>query len=173
MEVIRCSKEYIEKTADMYDGVVFDLEKNINYPKWTYKQYPCIDDVKRTVDNNTLFICIDNDEVLGAMVINQQPDGCYEKAKWSKDLKLEEYIIVHMLAVDINHNGQGIGKFMLNWAKQYGKDNGYKAIRLDIVPDNIPAINLYKSVGFKYADTLDLERNIKEIPEFVVYELNL
>ena len=52
------------------------------------------------------------------------------------------------------------------------ESKGYKAIRLDVVPDNIPAINLYKNKGFTFAGVKDLSRNIEDIPLFGLYELN-
>lgn len=48
-----------------------------------------------------------------------------------------------------------------------------EAIRLDVVPDNIPAKKLYEKCGFQYVGDVDLERDIPEIPLFSMYELNL
>lgn len=48
--------------------------------------------------------------------------------------------------------------------------NGYKGIRLNVVPDNIPARRLYEKCGFKYVGDVDLERGIEEIPMFSMYE---
>lgn len=56
---------------------------------------------------------------------------------------------------------------------QYARKNGYKAIRLDVVPGNVPAIRLYEKMGFTYAGTADLLRGIEDIPLFDLYELNL
>ncbi len=52
------------------------------------------------------------------------------------------------------------------------KSEGYKAIRVDIVPDNYPAKMLFEKNGFDYAGDVDLELNIGNIPAFSLYELN-
>ena len=69
--------------------------------------------------------------------------------------------------------GNGIGKEMVRFCIEYAKEHGYKAVRLDVVPDNIPARRLYESCGFKYVGDVDLERDIPEIPLFSMYEIKL
>lgn len=66
----------------------------------------------------------------------------------------------------------GIGGYMVERCIGLAMSSGYKAIRIDVVPDNIPAINLYEQKGFTFAGTKDLLRNIDGIPLFSLYELN-
>jgi ribosomal protein S18 acetylase RimI-like enzyme len=56
---------------------------------------------------------------------------------------------------------------------EMSKALGVKAIRLDAVPGNLPAIKLYEKHGFTFAGEKDLERNIEGIPTFKLYEYNL
>ena len=117
-------------------------------------------------------MCIDNDEIVGAFVLNDDPQGQYENAKWSVELPRGDYMVCHALAADQSYKGKGIGKFMTKYCIDYAKENGYKAIRLDVVPENDPAKKLYEKCGFKYIEDVDLERNIVGIPLFSMYELN-
>ena len=87
-------------------------------------------------------------------------------------MKKGEYLIIHTLAVDPLHEHKGVGRYMVDKCINIAESKGYKAIRLDVVPDNIPAINLYKSKGFTFAGIKDLSRNINGIPLFGLYELN-
>lgn len=173
MNIIKCTENYIDKTTKMYDESVYFLSTHINYPKWTYKEYPSKDTVIDCVNEGTMYIVLDNDEVIGAFKLNEDGQGDYESVHWSKDLRKGEYLVIHTLVVHPNYQGKGIAKLMLNKAIEIAKENNYKAIRLDIVPSNTPAIKLYESIGFKYVDTIDLKRNIPDIPLFVLYELNL
>lgn len=173
MEIIKCTKDYIDKATKMYDDSTYFLSTHINYPLWTYKVYPSRSTVEDCTNNNTLYIALDNNEVLGAFKLNEDPEGDYDSASWSINLKQGEYLVIHALAVNPKVQGKGIAKLMLKKAIEIAKDNNYKAIRLDIVPTNIPAIKLYESVGFKYVGTIDLKRNIPDIPLFVLYELNI
>lgn len=52
----------------------------------------------------------------------------------------------------------------------YAKERGFQAIRLDVVPDNVPAKKLYEKCGFVYVGDVDLEHGIEAIPEFSMYE---
>ncbi|GEM_PF-6468188 len=63
--------------------------------------------------------------------------------------------------------------FMVKECIRVAKADGYKAVRLDTVPDNHPANGLYLKNDFSYVGTEDLRRDIPEIPLFNLYELNL
>lgn len=66
-----------------------------------------------------------------------------------------------------------IWKEMVEYCIRYAKEHGYSAIRLDVVPDKVPARKLYEKCGFQYAGDVDLERGIEMIPVFSMYEFLL
>jgi len=172
MKLIKCGSEHIDAVAAMYSRVVEQLEKTVNYPQWS-KDYPCRESVKAAVSNGWQYACIEeNGTVLGALVINDNPNGYYEAGDWSRQLIRGEYLVIHTLAVDPDAERRGVGRYMVDCCIELAVRKGYSAIRLDVVPDNIPAINLYKGKGFTYAGTKDLLRNIDGIPLFSLYELN-
>lgn len=171
MEFIKCGTEYLDALSCMYSRVVENLEKNINYPKWS-KIYPCRESIKDAIEKGGQYVCAQNGVILGAAVLNEEPGGNYDVGEWQRDLKKGEYLIIHTLAVDPLHEHKGVGGYMVEKCIDIAESNGYKAIRLDVVPDNIPAINLYKSKGFTFAGIKDLSRNINGIPLFGLYELN-
>ena len=105
-----------------------------------------------------------------AFVLNEDPQGNYEKVIWNKELSRGEYMVCHTLATSSQVYGKGIGKQMVEYCIQYAKSRGYRAVRLDVVPDNIPARKLYEKCGFVYVGDVDLERGIEAIPEFSMYE---
>ena len=61
---------------------------------------------------------------------------------------------------------------MVKYCIDYAREHGFKAIRLDVVPENIPARRLYERLGFTFAGEKDLKRDIEDIPTFALYELN-
>lgn len=173
MIIRKCKEEEIEKTAKFYDEVILYLDNHINYPKWKYKIYPSIISVKANYKSNSQYICLDNDSIIASFVLNLDPEGNYKKAKWTKDLKYGEFLVIHGLAVKSDYYGKNIATKILDYCKEYAKTNGYKGIRLDIVPTNIPAKKLYLKNGFKYVMDIDLDRNIEDIPYFSLFELDL
>ncbi len=156
--------------TELYDKVTLYLEQNINYPKWTYQVYPRRDSVKLAIEQGVQYMCMDEEKVVGAFIFNDNPQGTYEKGQWQIQAQQGEYMVIHTLATDPTIVGKGIGTFMVEQCLKMAKEDGYKAVRLDVVPDNIPAIKLYEKCGFQFAGLEDLERNIEEIPLFSLYE---
>lgn len=119
------------------------------------------------------FLCLDQEQIVGAFVLNTDPQGAYENAAWSRVLSQGKYMVCHTLAVAPFAQGRGVGRRMVEYCVEYAKRHGYQAVRLDVVPDNVPARRLYETCGFRYAGDVDLKRDIPEIPVFSMYEMNL
>ncbi|MBQ8148007.1 MAG: GNAT family N-acetyltransferase [Lachnospiraceae bacterium] len=173
MEISVCNEADIIAAGAFYDRVVKYLCEHINYPKWRYKDYPSEQSVRAMTQEGGQFICKDGDTIIGAFVLNDDPQGKYENAIWSRMLMPGEYMVCHALAIEPTLQGLGLGKQVVEFCKVYAKEHGYKAIRLDAVPDNAPAKRLYEKCGFQYVGDADLERNIAEIPLFSMYEMNI
>ena len=173
MEIRLCQEADIDCVGEFYDRVVLWLEAHINYPKWEYKVYPSKDFVIEKTKDKTLYVCFDKEQIVGAFVLNNDPQGDYQKGDWSIQLDDGEYLVIHSLAIAPEVQGQGFGKQVIDYCIYEAKRLGYPAIRLDVVPDNIPAKKLYEKNGFTYFGDYDLGRGIEEIPEFSLYELNI
>jgi ribosomal protein S18 acetylase RimI-like enzyme len=67
-------------------------------------------------------------------------------------MEFEGYPLIMSLAVKPDHQGKGLGRFLLNHSISYSS-KGYPATRLYVFKEN-PAIHLYESVGFVKNGTL-------------------
>lgn len=172
MIIRKCHEKDIAALGIFYDNVVKHLCENINYPKWVYKVYPSEESVREMAETGCQFMCIDNQNIIGAFVLNDDPQGKYENANWSKQLSQGDYMVCHTLATEPTLQGRGIGQQIVEYCIDYAKKHGFKAIRLDVVPENLPAKKLYEKCGFEYVGDVDLERDIQEIPLFSLYEFN-
>ena len=168
-----CPPALTDAAIDMYGRVVADLTRTVNYPKWT-KEHPSENHLKAAAANGELFVCRDGGgAILGAVALNEDPEGDASAVRWGRDLRAGESLTVHLLAVDPAHKRQGAGGFLLDSAIEYARARGYRAVRLDIVPENLPAKRLYLSRGFTFVGSSGLGRGLKEIPLFELYELEL
>lgn len=61
-------------------------------------------------------------------------------------------IHIDRLGVNVNHLRKGIGSIVLNKAIELSREINVEYLRLFVVDENYPAINLYKKVGFKKVD---------------------
>lgn len=174
MEIHRCRTEEAEAAGAFYDRVVLDLTQHVNYPKWEYRVYPSYAYAKETAEKGELYLCMDEkNEIAGVYVLNTEPGGTYEDGNWVQALRRGEYLVIHAFAVGPERRGQHIGEYMLQYALKKAADEGCRAVRVDVVPGNEPAIRLYEKLGFSYAGASGLGRNHLEIPLFALYERNL
>ena len=173
MQIHKCVMSDLEAVAAFYDQVNLHLERTINYPKWKYGIYPSEESVREAIQSDTQYMCTEDGTVLGAFVLNTDPQGDYQCGEWRAELKEGEYLVIHTLAVNPNFLGRGVGNQMVAYSIVAAKKRGLRAVRLDVVPDNTPAIRLYERLGFQWAGTKDLKRNMEDIPIFSLYEYNL
>ena len=173
MLIRKCQTEEIDAVGAFYDAVVKQLCENVNYPKWTYKVYPSVDFVRAMTVKGEQYVCFDGDKIVGAFVFNDDPQGAYENVTWGANLQRGEYGVCHAVAIETTLQGKGLGRQIVEFCMQRAKELNYKAIRLDVVPTNLPARRLYEKCGFTYVGDADLERGYEEIPTFSLLELNL
>jgi len=173
MEIRKCTQEEAAQVGAFYDKVVARLDADgVNYPKWTYREYPSAISARACAQAGTQYVCTEGDVVVGAFVLNDNPEANYQKGAWSRHIPDGEYMVLHALAIDPDCHGRGLGSQVVEYCIRTAKERGYKALRLDIVPDNIPARRLYEKHGFRYVGTYDLDRGIAHIPVFSLFELN-
>ena len=172
MELIKCGKSQLKSVTALYHRVVRHLETHINYPKWS-SAHPSDSGIADAVETGVQYLCVENGKLLGAVILNEDPEGDYAAGDWSSDLKDGEFLVIHALAVDPLCARSGVGSFMVAQCLALAAEGGYKAVRLDVVPGNVPAERLYQKHGFVYIGTKDLKRNIEGIPVFDLYERNI
>lgn len=173
MIITKCTEKDIKDVGAFYDEVVKYLCQTVNYPKWTYKQYPSEGSVACQFAQGSQYVCRIDGEIVGAFVLNCDPQGSYENAQWSKDIARGDYLICHALAIAVNRQRQGLGKKIVEFCVNHARNNNFKAVRLDVVPTNYPARKLYQDYGFNYVGDVDLDRGFEDIPLFSMYEYNL
>lgn len=173
MDIRKAGSSDFQQASELYDKVTFHLENTVNYPSWTHKIYPSSETVKKGIETGSLFVCTENEKAAGVFILNTDPDGDYASGDWSVFIPEGEYMVIHALAVDPDFSRKGIGKRMVGFCLDYAAKNGYKAIRLDAVPKNLPARRMYESLGFRFAGERDLKRYETRIPSFALYEFVL
>lgn len=69
-----------------------------------------------------------------------------------RDRDKNDAIYLHRIVVNPNFKGQKQFEKVLNWAKQFVRQNNLKFIRMDTWADNEKIIDYYKSFGFKFIE---------------------
>lgn len=174
MEIKKCTVEEAAAVGAFYDEIVkFMDEHSVNYPKWIYKIFPSIDYALDAARAENLFSCVDGEKIFAAFVLSENPEGDYSKGAWTKNLAAGEFLVLHAFAVAPKFWRQGLGKKIIEYCINFTAEKNYRALRLDIVPENFPAQKLYEACGFKFVGAADLGRTFSGIPQFCMYERNL
>ena len=67
---------------------------------------------------------------------------CLSENTFSNSLEIERIYILPA------HKRKGLGKKLIHFASQYGKDSGVETIWLGVWEKNEPALHFYKNLGF-------------------------
>ena len=112
-------------------------------------------------------------QIIGVVTLRNKPEHGYEQANWSIDLTYDKVFVVYTLAVLPQLMNRGVASDLLRFAEDTARKAGMKAVRLDVVANNIPAIRLYEKLGFMCVGDFDLGYSKYGLDLFKLYEKNL
>ena len=78
--------------------------------------------------------------------------------------------VIHLLASDPDRHGTGIGRCLLEKARDVARERNADVIRLDTLPYNTPARHLYESFGFQYRGNIEIYYPSAGTIPFSMYE---
>lgn len=155
------TKEDLNDIKSVYLRIMEDI-KDINLCMWD-EEYP-ISCFEEDIDNKCLHILRDGDAIAGAVAICESGE-CDEKMQWKDNGAKALYLF--RLGVNVDYKGKGIGNVLVQEAMKSIKKRGVNYLRLFVVIDNVPAINLYERNGFYrvegiFEERIDEDRILRE-----------
>lgn len=165
----KAQPEKYETVRAFYYRLIDDMEGLPYHPRWQKGIYPEDDYLHASIEKGELFLC-EEGEILGAMILSHHTTDGYETVRWGVEAAPEEVTVIHTLGVKVSHMGQGVGKAMVHFALEHARKANQKAIRLDVLEGNVPAMKLYKSCGFRYITRLELFYEDTGLCEFDLME---
>lgn len=166
----KASEKDLDEIENLYISVCRRLQRGINYANWSEGEYPTRNIADDGIKKDSLFVLRVNHKIVGTMILNNEYESGYMQGKWSVDVLDNEILVIHTLAVHPDFKKHGIASKMLDYVIAYGKELGYKTIRIDVCVKNMPAISLYQKYGFKNVGKVDFDRGKDEILWFYLYE---
>lgn len=142
-------KEYAA-VCGFYDTLIEEMAVLPYHPKWQKGIYPEYEYLKAAIRAGELFVAIEDEVILGAMVVNHSVNDGYRDANWHVSAEAHQVTLIHTLGVAVHHMHRGIGKAMVSFAIRQARESGQKAIRLDVIDGNLPARKLYEGLGFRF-----------------------
>ena len=98
--------------------------------------------IKERLENgdSTIFVSMNDDESLNG-VVQLDPSFC--------SVSMIPILILYDLFVDPEKRAGGIGRDLMNKAKDYARENGFKRLELSTAKDNFIGQSLYESLGYE------------------------
>ena len=173
MQIRKAENDEFDAVRTFYHAMIDAMESLPFRPKWQKDVYPSKADLKTAIEEQTLYVGELDGSIIAAMVLNQKCSEEYDRAPWPHTLTRDEFAVIHMLGVHRAYAGQGYAKDLVRYGISLARENGLKAVRLDVLEGNKPAERLYESMGFRYVDTVRLFYEDTGLAEFRLYELEL
>lgn len=109
--------------------------------------YPSEEVFLDDIVNNTLYIAIEDDKIIGIYVINKECAEEYYNCQWENPE--ETAYIIHRFCISPDYQNKGIGIKVLLHIEEQIKNMGYLSIRLDVFSENPYALKLYEKNGYE------------------------
>lgn len=174
MLIIRLAeKNEYDKVRSFYHSLI-DAMQNAQYnPQWEKEVYPSDEYLQDSINKKELFVGMIDNKICSAMIVNHEYNESYDKVEWTTKAKTEEIMVIHALGVHPDFGGRGIAKELVAKVISHAEDSHQKVIRLDVLEGNVPAEKLYRSMGFKYVDTIKMYYEDTGWTDFELYEYQL
>lgn len=153
-----------------YDQLIDEMQSALYKPGWEKGIYPAYDFLEESIRRQELYILLLDGEIAAAMVLNRACTDGYERIPWQIEAAPEEIAVIHALGLRPAFQGKGLAKTMVAEAIELCRERGDRAIRLDVLSGNEPALRLYPAMGFQYLGTLQLYYEDTGLTDFLLYE---
>ena len=115
--------------------------------------YPTKKDAEKAINSGTLYVYEVDGNIAGSIIVDKVQPIEYEDIKWEQTCINDEVMIIHLLMVRPSMTGKGIASSLVRYATEVALNNSCRVLRLDTGSQNIPAVSLYKKLGFKIVAT--------------------
>lgn len=140
---IRLAKaEEKDEILSIYDSARVFMRESGNPNQWAGK-YPDEDTVLRDIENEKLYVCTENNDILAVFFYTVGIDPTYLKIYDGEWLDDEPYGVIHRIAVSDKARGKGVAKVCFDFA--YDKCGN---VKIDTHRDNIPMQRALEKNGF-------------------------
>ena len=171
MKLDKATINDFESIIKFYDDVILRTPEMETYARWKKGQHPTEEGIKAYIEEGSMYLYKENDTIVGAMAVTMYQGEDYHAIEWAKHVEDNEASVIHILAVNPDYQGTGVGAEMIREAINLSADSGMKSIRLDALASNTPAHKIYKRIGFEYRGKQHLYAENTGWTDFLFFEL--
>lgn len=171
MKLDKATINDFESIIKFYDDVTLRTPEMETYARWKKGQHPTEEGIKAYIEEGSMYLYKENDTIVGAMAVTMYQGEDYHVIEWAKHVEDNEASVIHILAVNPDYQGTGVGAEMIREAINLSADSGMKSIRLDALASNTPAHKIYRRIGFEYRGKQHLYAENTGWTDFLFFEL--
>lgn len=153
-------------TKDDLDAIFWLFEQAMELQgKNDYKVWQDIDKIalEKDIKNRLQYKILKGNDILCIFSIQHNDPFIW------RDRDQSDAIYLHRIVVNPKFKGQKQFEKVLNWAKQFARQDNLKFVRMDTWGDNEKLIDYYKSFGFKFIENYKTTNS----PELLIQNQNL
>ena len=148
--------DYIELIEDIYnEHFKYEIEHGA-FTVFKKGVYPTRKVAEEAVKEGTLYVYEENN-IEGSIILDKVSPIEYTEIDWKQPFTNNEVMVIHLLIVRPSMAGKGIATSLVKYAMELARNNSCKVLRLDTGSQNIPAVSLYKKLGFQIVATASIK----------------
>jgi GNAT superfamily N-acetyltransferase len=98
------------------------------------------------------WLVIDDERGIGTFSISADGDPDF----WRPDELAESALYLGKMASDVARSGEGLGRLMVGWTRDWAARSGYALVRWDVWRTNPSLQDYYRSLGARHIRTVDV-----------------
>lgn len=118
--------------------------------------YPNHEVISLDIAAGSAYVCVIDGLVAAFFVISYDEETAYDDIYDGQWLSLDEYAVLHRIAVAEHHKGRGLATEIICFAEQSCLDRGIHSIKIDTHRDNKPMQRLLAKNDFRYCGIIYL-----------------
>lgn len=149
MDIRLARAEDFRAIMDLYDEASDAMVDTPYDCRWRRDGHPSTDLVRGFITSRNMLVGTVGHEVIAAVGIDHDLGHEYEEVLWLVDALPDRVAVLHLLVVARPWRGKGLSRQLLRACLEHARVGGMVSARLDATANNVPAIELYKSEGFR------------------------
>lgn len=141
----------LDRAEAIYHEILDHQAATVNYTNWIKGVYPTRDNARRALEAGTFYVMEEDGLVVGVANLNHIQPPEYAKIQWATPAQGDEVLVIHTLCIPPSCGGRGYARAFVAFAEALGRELGCRCIRLDTYEGNLPAISLYRKLGYRDA----------------------
>ena len=164
----------LEIVKEHYINVIENTPEIDKTARWVYGKHPTDEGLRSYVENGEMYLLMDDQDTVAGMVAIVMHQGLdYEDIPWAEKLENDQVATFHLLAVCPEYQGRALGNTILELAGELAKQQGKRAMRLDVLESNLPAQRMYEKAGYVYRGKQRWYAENTGWTNFLLYEKSL